>query len=137
MTFPGRGSCCEPDNDMLSAFPGHVICAGTIIFMPSQKAKCMNRILVLLFVLALTQLSAQAQESQTKTPQETARAFTRQGDYANAIVVLNSAIQKDAQNLELQKDLAFNYYLQKDVAKGLNVARPLVERPDADVQCYQ
>jgi tetratricopeptide (TPR) repeat protein len=97
----------------------------------------MNRILFLSFVLAFMALSSLAQTSDSKTPQETARAFTRQGDYTNAIVVLNGALQKDPQNLELQKDLSFNYYLGREFPKGLNVARPMVERPDADVQAYQ
>jgi hypothetical protein len=69
--------------------------------------------------------------------QETAKTFTRQGDYANAILVLSGAVQKDPQNLELQKDLAFNYYLEKDYAKGLGLARSLADRPEGDVQCYQ
>lgn len=97
----------------------------------------MNRINVLLVVLALSHLSIHAQQPENKSPQETAHAFTVQGDYANAIVVLNSALQREPQNIGLQKDLAFNYYLQHDYAKGLNVARPIVERPDADVQAYQ
>jgi tetratricopeptide (TPR) repeat protein len=51
--------------------------------------------------------------------------------------VLTSALQKDPQNLELSKDLAFNYYLQREYPKGLNISRALTERGDADVQCYQ
>jgi len=84
-------------------------------------------------------LSAFAQQSTdaAKTPQETARTYTRQGDYNNAIVVLNGALQKDPQNLELQKDLSFNYYLGREYPKGLTLAKQLVERPDADVQSYQ
>ncbi|HEX9511910.1 MAG TPA: tetratricopeptide repeat protein [Puia sp.] len=97
----------------------------------------MNRILLLPFILVLASLATYAQQPDAKTLQETARTFTRQGDYANAIVVLNGAVQKDPQNIELLKDLAFNYYLQRDYSKGLNIARPLTERPDADVQCYQ
>ena len=98
----------------------------------------MNRILFLpLMLLLVASLSSRAQQPDPKTPQATARAFTRQGDYANAIVVLNGAIQKDPHNLELLKDLAFNYYLERDYAKGLNIAKPLTERPDADVQSYQ
>jgi tetratricopeptide (TPR) repeat protein len=97
----------------------------------------MKRIFVLFCTTAFTFFSASAQQPDTKTSQETARTFTRQGDYANAIVVLNAAIQKDPQNLELLKDLAFDYYLQNEYAKGLTVARPLTERADADVQCYQ
>jgi tetratricopeptide (TPR) repeat protein len=69
--------------------------------------------------------------------QETAKTYTRQGDFTNAILVLTGAVQKDPQNIELLKDLAFNYYLQKDYAKGLTIIRPLTERPDADVQSYQ
>ena len=67
--------------------------------------------------------------SDTKTPQETARAFTRQGDYTNALVVLNEALKKDPQNLELSKDIAFNYYLEKEYDKGIAVAKGLVDRP--------
>jgi Tfp pilus assembly protein PilF len=99
----------------------------------------MNRIFFLLFAATLTLpcLSSFAQQPDTKTPQETARAFTRQGDYTNAIVVLNEALKKDQQNLELLKDLAFNYYLEKEYDKGIAIVRPAVERPDADVQTYQ
>jgi tetratricopeptide (TPR) repeat protein len=99
--------------------------------------KRMNRFFFLLFLLTLAQLSSSAQEAAAKTPQETARAFTRQGDYTNALVVLNEALKKDPQNLELLKDMAFNYYLEKEFDKGLAVAKPMVERPDADVQAYQ
>lgn len=97
----------------------------------------MNRLLLLPLALLTLQLSAQSQPADNKTPQETARAFTRQGDYNNAIVVLNSALKSDPQNLELSKDLAFNYYLNRDYQKGEAVAKPLVDRPDADVQAYQ
>lgn len=87
--------------------------------------------------MLMAELSGMAQTTPEKTPQETARAFTNQGDYTNAIVVLNSALQKDQQNLELLKDLSFNYYLNRDYAKGEAIAKPLIERPDADVQSYQ
>ena len=97
----------------------------------------MKRALLLSFVLLMAALTGRAQSAPEKTPQETARTFTNQGDYTNAIVVLNSALQKDQQNLELLKDLAFNYYLNRDYAKGEAIAKPLIERPDADVQAYQ
>jgi Tfp pilus assembly protein PilF len=80
---------------------------------------------------------AQTPTTDAKTPQETARAYTRQGDYTNALVVLNEALKKDPQNLELSKDIAFNYYLEKDYDKGIAVGKGLVERPDADVTSYQ
>ncbi len=97
-----------------------------------------RRCLFSLCMLVLASLSVFSQQpADGKTLQETAKTFTRQGDYTNAILVLTGAIQKDPQNLELQKDLAFNYYLQKDYPKGLNVIRPLTEKAEADVQCYQ
>jgi len=97
----------------------------------------MNRIFLLIFSLAYTGLSTLAQDPDPKALQETARTFTRHGDYANAIVVLNGALQKDPKSLELLKDLAFDYYLQREYTKGMSIARPLTERDDADVQCYQ
>src|SRR5579872_2331757 len=95
------------------------------------------RITLLLSMLALFRLPCPAQEPDIKTMQQTARTFMRDGDYANAILVLNRALQKDPKNLEVLKDLSFDYYLEKDYAKGLDIAKPLTERPDADVQCYQ
>ncbi len=68
---------------------------------------------------------------------ETARTFMRQGDYANAILVLNRAIKLDAKNIEIAKDLGLNYYFSKDYAKALDVYKPIVEREDADDQCFQ
>ena len=97
----------------------------------------MNRIILFSCLLALSFLSGYGQTTDEKTLQETAKTFARQGDYANAIVVLTHALQDDPKNLELLKDLSFDYYLQRDYAKGMNIARPLIERPDADVQCYQ
>ena len=97
----------------------------------------MNRIPVLLMALTLSTFSVLAQSTDDKSPQEVARGYTRQGDYTNAIVVLNTALQKDPQNLEFSKDLAFNYYLSKDYIKGLSIAQKLVERPDGDVQSIQ
>ncbi|HEV3413120.1 MAG TPA: hypothetical protein VG101_11600 [Puia sp.] len=88
-------------------------------------------------LLAGTAAHGQTPATDTKSPQETARAFTRQGDYSNALVVLNEALKKDPQNLELSKDIAFNYYLEKEFDKGIVVAKALVDRPDADVTSYQ
>lgn len=78
-----------------------------------------------------------AQEQDTKTLQETAKTFIRQGDYPNAILVLNRAVIQDANNLDIKKDLAFAYYLHRDYSKALEVAKPFADRKDADVQSYQ
>jgi Tfp pilus assembly protein PilF len=71
------------------------------------------------------------------TLHQTAKAYMRQGDYSNAIVVLDNALKKDPKNIEIQKDLAFTYYLQKNYSKALETAKPMLERKDADEQCYQ
>ncbi len=97
----------------------------------------MNRIISLLSLLIFSCFACFAQEPDAKALQETAKTFARQGDYANAIVVLIRARQADPQNIELLKDLSFDYYMQRDYPKGVDIARTLTERPDADVQCYQ
>jgi Tfp pilus assembly protein PilF len=78
-----------------------------------------------------------AQQQDVKTLDETAKTFIRQGDFTNALVVLNRALQQEPKNLELLKDLAFTYYLDRNFEKSLAVAKPLPERADADVQTYQ
>lgn len=93
-------------------------------------------VLGFLFVVHTTQ--AQTQEpGDVKTIQETAKNFMRQGDYPNAVLVLNRGLQTNADNLELQKDLAFAHYLNRDYAHGIEVAQKFPDRPDADVQSFQ
>jgi Tfp pilus assembly protein PilF len=98
----------------------------------------MYKLFLFQFLVTLT-ITAQAQTpaTDTKSVQETARGYTRQGDYSNALVVLNEGLKKDPQNLELSKDIAFNYYLAKDFDKGIAIGKGLVDRPDADVTTYQ
>jgi tetratricopeptide (TPR) repeat protein len=97
----------------------------------------MNRIIIIVLLFSATYFSVCAQQQDAKSLHETAKTFMRQGDYANAVVVLNHAIQQDPGNLEILKDLAFTYYLQKDYSKAIATAKPLPERADADVQSYQ
>jgi Tfp pilus assembly protein PilF len=78
-----------------------------------------------------------AQQEDTQALDQTAKAFIRQGDYNNAVLVLNNALKKDPKDLECLKDLAFTYYLDRNFEKALTVAKPIVERPDADVQSFQ
>jgi tetratricopeptide (TPR) repeat protein len=88
-------------------------------------------------ILCLSAGVAGAQDQDWKVLQEKAKAFTRQGDYPNAILVLNRAIEKETNNLELKKDLAFAYYLNRDYVHALEVAKPFPELQDADVQSFQ
>ncbi|MDO9374144.1 MAG: tetratricopeptide repeat protein [Bacteroidota bacterium] len=76
--------------------------------------------------------------SQTaKELQETARSFMQQGDFSNAGLVLSRATALDPQNVEIIKDLAINYQLQKDNKKALEAIKPIIEREDADDQSFQ
>lgn len=95
----------------------------------------MRYFLVIAFAVSTMLLNAQAPD--TKTLHETAQGFMRTGDYDNAILVLNRAIEKDPQNKELLKDLVFSSYLKRDFAKAKEVGEMLMKRPDADVQTYQ
>lgn len=61
----------------------------------------------------------------------------QQGDYANAILVLNRAAQMEPKNIEITKDLSMGYYLQKDNTKALELIKTTLDREDADDQCYQ
>jgi len=87
------------------------------------------------FIMLSVAFSATAQDAAQL--HETARTFMRQADYANAILVLNRAIQLDSKNIEIAKDLGLNYYFAKDFSKALEIYKPLLERPDADDQCFQ
>jgi tetratricopeptide (TPR) repeat protein len=91
--------------------------------------KLMNAIVLMLGLC----IQGVAQDS----PGKIAKAFIRQGDYNNAILVLNRAIPNDNENIELKKDLAFAYYMQRDFTRSMEVIKPVVDSRDADVQSYQ
>lgn len=95
----------------------------------------MKKYFVLLFSVLTTVAFAQDQDA--KTLHETAKTFMRQGDYANALLVLNKALQQQPDDLELLKDQAFAYYLSRDYTRSEMVSKKLLERKDADVQTYQ
>ena len=92
----------------------------------------MKKIILSLFSVFITALVF-AQDS----PLETARTFMRSGDFDNAILVLNNALKKDANNVEVKRDLVLAYTYKRDFAKALDVAKPLVEESDADEQTFQ
>src|SRR4051812_2314332 len=97
----------------------------------------MKNVLIPACLFLAISFSAASQPAQDSSIRETARAFVAQGDYNNAILVLNRAIENDNSSLELKKDLAFAYYLQRNYGKALEIAKPVTERKDADVQSFQ
>lgn len=78
-----------------------------------------------------------AQSEDAKTLHENAKVFMRQGDYANASLILARALKLFPDNVPITKDLAYSYYLQKENEKGLETLKPLLENGKADDQAYQ
>lgn len=91
--------------------------------------------LVSVSIILLSSVLVFAQD--VKTMHENAKTFMRSGDFENAVLILNRALQQDKNNLELQKDLVMSYYLKRDYTKALELVKPLVDRDDADVVCFQ
>lgn len=87
--------------------------------------------------MLVASLYSMAQTPDAEQLHENAKTFMQQGDYANAILVLNRCLQMEPKNIEMSKDLALNYFFQKDNPKALEVIKPLLERDDVDDQCFQ
>src|SRR5436190_7142604 len=92
-------------------------------------------ICLLTFIMMLYPGSAQTQD--IATMRETARSLMKQGDFENATLVLNKALQQNPDNLDLLKDQAFVLYLKRDFAGAIETGKKITARPDADVQCFQ
>jgi tetratricopeptide (TPR) repeat protein len=98
----------------------------------SNLIKCL-----LLLAFAAVSFNALPQQQDAATLQETAKTFLKQGDYSNAILVLNRALQQEPGNMEIQRELAFAHYLQREFARSLEILKPMLEKRDADIQVYQ
>ncbi len=96
----------------------------------------MKKILFLLILSACILINGISAQS-TEQLHETAKAFMRQGDYSNAILVLNRALHQMPDNAAFAKDLALSYYFQKDNTKALETIKPVLDNKDADDQCFQ
>jgi Tfp pilus assembly protein PilF len=96
----------------------------------------MKRFFPLLIVL-LAAFSVMAQPEDPKTLHQTAKTFMQSGDFDNAIIVLTRALQKDKDNLEMQKDLVMSYYLKRDYPKAMDGVKALIDRDDADAVIFQ
>lgn len=81
-------------------------------------------------------LCANAQNDATSLL-ETGKQFLRSGDFSNAILVFNKALQQTPNQLAVLKELGMAYYLQRDFVKAKETVKPLIEREDADVQTFQ
>ncbi len=89
---------------------------------------------IALFLCSSVMMYAQAN---TDTLRTRAQKFIIQGDYDNALLVLNHAAEMDAGNIDILKDEAYVYYLQRNFAKAIEIGKSITNRSDADVQSYQ
>ena len=93
----------------------------------------MKHIVLIIFLFIGIATSAQEVSPQL----DIAMTFMRQGDYANAVLVLKRAHEEDPGNVSLAKNLALCYYYQNEYKKGLEIIKPFFEKDNADDQCYQ
>ena len=93
------------------------------------------KIFLLSCAVLLATVTSTAQDA--KQLQETARTFMRQRDFTNAILVLNRALKLEPKNIEIAKDLGLNHYFAKDYTKALEICKPLLDKEEADDQCFQ
>ncbi len=87
-------------------------------------------------VLLCTTLQSSAQDD-SKEALKNAKYFISQGDYANAILILNRATLNDPKNIEIIKNLSLSYYIQADYKKALEAIKPALDMDAVDDQCYQ
>jgi tetratricopeptide (TPR) repeat protein len=68
--------------------------------------------------------------------QATAKTFMRQGDYGNAVLILNRCLAKEPDNTSIGKDLALSYFYVQNNEKALEIIKPVLDSKDADDQCF-
>ena len=90
-----------------------------------------------LFFALIPSLASVAQPQDSKELQENAKAYMRQGDYDNAALLLVKALEQSPTDMGIAKDLALDYYFQKDNDKALQIIKSLLDKPDVDDQVYQ
>ncbi|MEO6839023.1 MAG: tetratricopeptide repeat protein, partial [Ginsengibacter sp.] len=79
---------------------------------------------ILFAVICFTfSVSVIAQQDDVEKLHENAKTFMRQGDYANASLILIRALQQSPENVGIARDLAYDYYLQNENDKALNVLK--------------
>lgn len=76
-------------------------------------------------------------QQDSKELQENAKAYMRQGDYDNAALLLIKALEQSPADIGIAKDLALNYYFQKENTKALETIKPFLDKPDVDDQSFQ
>jgi tetratricopeptide (TPR) repeat protein len=90
-----------------------------------------------IIVLLLSIHTAFAQSQDADALHETGRSFMRQGDFPNALQTFDKALELKPNDIDILKDKAFVYYLQRDFTNTIDISKKLTARQDADAQCFQ
>lgn len=96
----------------------------------------MIKLIISLLLITTINNLVLAQQDSTK-PYNKAQAFMRKGDFENAEIVLNKALQQNPNDAELLRILTTVYYLQRNYNKALETGIKITNRSDADVVSYQ
>lgn len=93
--------------------------------------------LIVIIFLSITGIAASAQSTDIASLQQTARSLMRQGDYENAMKVVDKGLAEDPENFDLLKDKTFIAYLKRDFSSAIELGKQITARKDADVQSFQ
>lgn len=92
---------------------------------------------ILSLILISFSISVFGQSEDAMVLHENARKFMKEGDYANATIILVRASQQAPYALAIAKDLALCYYMQNDNAKAISAVRSFIDKDNADEQTFQ
>lgn len=95
------------------------------------------RSIFLIIILAGCSFGMASAQTNSSELYSTALSFMRSGDYANAILVLNRAVELSPENAEYRKQLAYSYYLNNNLSQAETTIKQVLNSDAADVQTYQ
>ncbi len=95
----------------------------------------MKKFSIVIFLILFSFASFAQNDFQKKY--ETAHKFLMQGDYDSATIAYKQLVQQNGDSLEVVKDWTFLQILTQNFPKAIETGKAMIERPDADEQCYQ
>src|SRR5215472_12476897 len=92
---------------------------------------------ILLLIAALYSLQCVYGQETVESIRKQATASAQQQDFTGAIQILEQGLQQYPNNLDILKDEAYIAYLGRDYQHSMEIGKAIVQRDDADVQCFQ
>ena len=92
---------------------------------------------ILLSVIAFYTIQFTYGQGTVESIRKDAAASAQQQDFTGAMQILEQGLQQYPDNLDILKDEAYFAYLGRDYQHSMQVGKTIVQRDDADVQCYQ